>query len=844
MQYDFKVDIFSLGLTMLCLISKQHPIILKAYKRTINTNMINEEIFNKFLINLIKKMILENPILRPSVSDALDELNKIENIINNPSSTDDKIIKSHFPNENIIFLGNIGIKQEDYESIKSGDKEYTLLGKGPFAYVEKMKSKLNNKIYAIKKLPVKKEVSKEFIRETTLMLQLNHINIVRLYGYFQGIEKIEKLKDIYINDKKKRYQNDTDDKKMYFLVLEYIPNITLENYINKCRIQNNEPEQDFIIKIFKQLLSGLKYIHDNKIMHRDLKLDNILLDENNNIKITGFGISAIYPDNNDLKESNIIDEYYPNLFSNFTRVGRLDFSAYEIISHKSNMKYDYDYKVDIFSLGLTMLNLISRKNAVLFENRERKIDLDNINEKYKEYLIKLIKRMIYFNQQMRPTAEEALKELSKIEDYINNPLNEELRDYLDFQNIPIDDQIEPNNFQNNNNNNTLGIAQFTNNNQIISNQIDNLDNQKISENNLLNLNTSPQFGFNLFNNPVYGPGIQTEIPLFSNSSFGLQKDYTNTSFMCVLKIFSFCFNNIIDTLNQINLSTFSNNVLDIIKSIGNEPSNVNQISNLNNNIQMLRNQLSSIIPKFLGIEEISPIDIFEVIYSRLNDDLKNYNNFFQDKSNILNNINNIEGLNPNFFQNVYQKISNYKINIQSPISDYFCYIFIETTKCSSCNSLMNADVNNLCYFEFNNFTSGILSDLIYSYFYNYNSNFNNNSNFYYCNQCLDNRTGIKSLSFLIRPKYLVFNCKGNQMTNIILNNDIDLMQFSYQNNNYSGPTHYTLFAYIEKNNITSNYYAFIKYNKLWYLYDNGKIEKVDKTNLVFVHPFIVIYKGE
>ena len=37
------------------------------------------------------------------------------------------------------------------------------------------------------------EMSKDFIRETTIMTKINHINVMRMYGYFQGIESIEKL---------------------------------------------------------------------------------------------------------------------------------------------------------------------------------------------------------------------------------------------------------------------------------------------------------------------------------------------------------------------------------------------------------------------------------------------------------------------------------------------------------------------------------------------------------------------------------------------------------------------------------------------------------------------------
>ena len=81
-------------------------------------------------------------------------------------------------------LGNIGTKLLDFDEIPKKDKQFWLLGKGNFGYAEKMKSKIDNKIYAIKK-EVKGGITfdhKNFVRETEMMINLKHENIVKFYG--------------------------------------------------------------------------------------------------------------------------------------------------------------------------------------------------------------------------------------------------------------------------------------------------------------------------------------------------------------------------------------------------------------------------------------------------------------------------------------------------------------------------------------------------------------------------------------------------------------------------------------------------------------------------------------
>ena len=113
-----------------------------------------------------------------------------------------------------------------------------------------------------------------------------------------------------------------------YIVLELIPGGELFDYV-----ANSGPFSERIIKYFsKQILLIVQYIHSKGLFHRDLKLENILLDESYDIKIIDFGVA----------------QYVNNTGTNRTKVGTLGYMAPEVLAHQP-------YKgqlVDIFSLGV------------------------------------------------------------------------------------------------------------------------------------------------------------------------------------------------------------------------------------------------------------------------------------------------------------------------------------------------------------------------------------------------------------------------------------------------------------------------------------------------------------
>lgn len=78
-----------------------------------------------------------------------------------------------------------------------------------------------------------------------------------------------------------------EDEKNKFIILEMCPNRTLSDLMEKQLFAEYDECQSFI----HQILNGVNHIHQNNVIHRDIKLGNIMLNENNQVKIGDFGLA-------------------------------------------------------------------------------------------------------------------------------------------------------------------------------------------------------------------------------------------------------------------------------------------------------------------------------------------------------------------------------------------------------------------------------------------------------------------------------------------------------------------------------------------------------------------------
>ena len=252
----------------------------------------------------------------------------------------------HFIDKNDLDEGKKVVKLEDFDVLK-------LIGKGSFSKVYLVKNRLNHKIYSMKKLdkPFIKRTRQEqhIINERILLSKMNYPFLVKLYCCFQ------------------------DQEHLYF-ILEFIQGGELFFHLHR-EIRFDDDKTRFYIA---ELILVLNFLHTNKVIYRDIKPENILLDLEGHIKLTDFGLSRLCSGNNEKV---------------FTICGTPYYIAPEIIEKKG-----YNNTVDWWSLGCLMYEMLNGKPLFNFSSgkintNEFKKDIilpNNFSDEAKDLITKLL----------------------------------------------------------------------------------------------------------------------------------------------------------------------------------------------------------------------------------------------------------------------------------------------------------------------------------------------------------------------------------------------------------------------------------------------------------------------
>ena len=296
----------------------------------------------------------------------------------------------------------IGSKFDDFEILQK-------LGEGAFGVVYKVCSRLNNNIYAMKKINIRElreENEKAYqlaLNETEFLSELtrssNQPNILKYYKHF--------VEGDYL-----------------YIIIEFIENGDMESFIEAHQHVGQHIPEEELWNIFLQCMKGLAYVHKMGVIHRDIKPANLLMDNNMTIKLGDFGVSAVKINENDENTQ------YQNANYNFNKaadelqyhgtvVGTRPYMAKELIEQN-----EYDQKVDVYAMGVSFFEMCYYhhpkkvrkikdsfgKTNFVFIKMERPEDAD---VHYSSELLNIINLMLEEDKDKRQTSKYFLDMIKK-----------------------------------------------------------------------------------------------------------------------------------------------------------------------------------------------------------------------------------------------------------------------------------------------------------------------------------------------------------------------------------------------------------------------------------------------
>ena len=268
---------------------------------------------------------------------------------------------THESSHPLYLVGRRALPQIPVEDIELGDE----LGRGGFGAVFKAKWLSKNrrvacKVIVVPPTPQAAHLEKSFLKEMAAYAELSGAYILKIYGFAAGLQ---------------------GSSKVFILLMEFMSRGSLTSVIEKAGSDLSlRRKLDMAINI----ASGMRKIHEHRMIHRDIRPDNILVNEDYVAKIGDMGIARV------------VDP-----LSHHTQIGCLPFMPPEFHAGK------YDQKLDIFTFGLTLNQLFTSKMHSFQPFVSDKIAFQEKSPVFHE----LIARCTAHDPQRRPAAIEIEKTL-------------------------------------------------------------------------------------------------------------------------------------------------------------------------------------------------------------------------------------------------------------------------------------------------------------------------------------------------------------------------------------------------------------------------------------------------
>lgn len=275
--------------------------------------------------------------------------------------------------------------------------EYCLIkciGRGAFGEVYLTSKKGSNQLFATKKVPKQKvetpSIKKYFINEINILRELNHKNIIKLETIRQTVHN-------------------------FYIITEFYNGGGLSECLRKHRMIKGRPFSEEIVQhLMRQIIDALKYLHSKRIIHRDLKLDNILInfdseDDKKNldmlkahVKIIDFGF-ATYLNDNGLRYSIL-----------GSPINMDPILLTKLLNQNVSNLIGYDEKADVWSVGTVCYELITGR--VIFHSQNltdlvRLVEYGYYHIPYdiSQELFSFLTSMLQYTSKYRLSAEELSK---------------------------------------------------------------------------------------------------------------------------------------------------------------------------------------------------------------------------------------------------------------------------------------------------------------------------------------------------------------------------------------------------------------------------------------------------